>query len=90
MDIGDRLRIERDALEGRLLQLERAVEAERLRLIAQGSPVDPKAADLATSVEALLARLGQVNAQLAEMRRSALLSEPSFDLSRLPMPRAND
>lgn len=68
MGIKDRLRIERDALEGRLLELERAVEAERLRLIAQESPGDQKVDELATSMKALLARLGQVNAELAEMR----------------------
>lgn len=70
MDEWNALRAERDELERRLVELEQAVEAQRLRLVAQdGAQVE--AADLAASVEALLARLEPVNTKLAELRGPA-------------------
>lgn len=69
MGMLDELRAERDEVERRLVELEQAVSA-RLRLAAQdGAQVE--AADLAASVEALLVRLGAVNAKLAELRGPA-------------------
>lgn len=70
MDEWNALRAERDELERRLVELEQAVEAQRLRLVAQDG-VQVEAADLAASVEALLARLEPVNTKLAELRGPA-------------------
>lgn len=60
----DELRAERDELERRLVELEQAVSA---RLAARDG-AQAEAVELAVSVEELLARLGPVNAKLAELR----------------------
>lgn len=63
----DELRAKRDELERRLVELARAVAVQHLRLAAQnGAQVET--AELAASVEELLARLGSVNAKQAELR----------------------
>lgn len=64
----DELRAERDELERRLVELEQAVA--RLRLAARDG-AQAEAVELAVSVEELLARLGAVNAKLAELRGPA-------------------
>jgi hypothetical protein len=66
MDLHDeliRLRAMRGLLETRLLVLERAIEEQRQHGVA--------APELLKRMEVLLARLGQVNAKLAEMRSPA-------------------
>jgi hypothetical protein len=66
MDLHDeliRLRAMRGLLETRLLVLERAIEEQRQHGVA--------APDLLKRIEVLLARLGQVNAKLAELRSPA-------------------
>jgi hypothetical protein len=66
MDLHDeliRLRAMRGLLETRLLVLERAIEEQRQHGVA--TP------DLLKRMEVLLARLGQVNAKLAELRSPA-------------------
>lgn len=63
------LRMERDELERRLVELGHAVEEKRLRLVAvDGAGFQPVVADLTASVEGLLARLRIVNAELTELR----------------------
>lgn len=67
MEDADALRAERDELEHRLIELERAIEAQRLRLVAVDGVAQDEA-DSAASVSALLDQLGPVNAKLAELR----------------------
>lgn len=63
------LRMERDELERRLVELEHAVEKKRLPLVAvDGAGLQDAVADLTASVEGVLARLRIVNAKLAELR----------------------
>jgi hypothetical protein len=66
MDLHDeliRLRAMRGLLETRLLVLERAIEEQRQH--------GAHAPDLLKRMEVLLARLGQVNAKLVELRSPA-------------------
>jgi hypothetical protein len=63
------LHAERALLEGRLLSLERAIEAQKhLPLVAAAGESWPEAADLAAGVDGLLAQLATVNTELAAMR----------------------
>lgn len=65
----DELRMERDELEGRLLDLERASEQlVHLRLVTEPGAAQPQAMDLAEHSAALFRRLATINAELAAVR----------------------
>lgn len=64
------LQAERNALERRLVELERPVDAQQLRLVTRHGVVQ-EVADFAASVAPLLDQLRVVNAKLAELRGPA-------------------
>jgi hypothetical protein len=60
---------QRSALECERLELERAIgQLRRLHLAALAGDAESEAADLESSIDSLLTRLGTVNAELAPLR----------------------